>query len=39
MTKVNYMSDDETRYDEVRAAKMREVLMKTFQGLIDHLVK
>jgi N-formylglutamate deformylase len=39
MTKVNYMNDDESRYDEIRANKMRVILKQTFEALIDQLVK
>lgn len=34
MSKVNYMDDSETRYDEARAEKVREVLKKVFNTLI-----
>jgi len=34
MSKVNYMNDSETKYDEVRAEKVREVLKKVFTTLI-----
>jgi N-formylglutamate deformylase len=34
MTKVMYMDDSETQFDEIRAAKMRTVLMKVFEALI-----
>jgi N-formylglutamate deformylase len=37
MTKVNYMSDEETRYDVGRASKMRTLLQKTFSQLIEQL--
>lgn len=37
MTKVMYMDDTETHYDEERAGKMRGVLMKVFEGLIGQL--
>jgi N-formylglutamate deformylase len=33
MTKVNYMKDDETRYDQERAENIRKVLIKTFESL------
>jgi N-formylglutamate deformylase len=39
MTKVNYMDDSETRYDKVRADKMREVLKRTLGELSEQLVK
>jgi len=34
MSKVNYMDDSETKYDEARAGKVREVLKKVFNTLI-----
>lgn len=34
MSKVNYMDDSETKYDEARADKVREVLKKIFNTLI-----
>ena len=37
MTKINYMDDTETQYDEVRAGKMRTVLQKTFEKLIEQM--
>ena len=37
MTKVNYMDDSETKYDEVRAKKMRKHLMDVFEGLIGQM--
>ncbi len=37
MTKVNYMDDGETKYDQVRAEKMRVVLKEVFENLIDVL--
>lgn len=37
MTKVNYMDDLETKYDEARAEKMRKHLMDVFEGLIRQL--
>lgn len=37
MTKVNYMDDTEKKLDEGRANKMREVLKRTFNGLIETL--
>lgn len=37
MTKVNYMDDSETKYDEVRAEKVRSLLKTIFQKLIEHL--
>lgn len=33
MSKVNYMDDTETKYDEVRANEMRTLLQKTFRNL------
>jgi N-formylglutamate deformylase len=39
MTKVNYMDDTETKYDKVRADKMRELLKSTFNELADQLTK
>jgi N-formylglutamate deformylase len=39
MSKINYMDDTETRYDEVRADEMRGLLRKTFKLLIDSLTK
>lgn len=39
MSKINYMDDTETRYDEVRADEMRELLGRTFKLLIDSLIK
>jgi N-formylglutamate deformylase len=39
MTKVNYMDDSETRYDKVRADKMREILKRTLGELAEQLVK
>ena len=39
MSKINYMDDTETRYDEVRADEMRELLGRTFKLLIDSLTK
>ena len=39
MSKINYMDDTETRYDEVRADEMRELLRKTLKLLIDSLTK
>ena len=33
MSKVNYMDDTETKYDEAKAAKVREVLKKVFTSL------
>jgi N-formylglutamate deformylase len=37
MTKINYMDDTEKQYDEVRASKMRKVLQRTFEKLIEQL--
>ena len=37
MTKVNYMKDDELRYDEARATEMRMLLKKVFEKLINTL--
>jgi N-formylglutamate deformylase len=37
MTKVNYMDDEEEKYDTARADKMRLVLMNTFTKLSDQL--
>ncbi len=37
MTKVNYMDDSETRYQQERAAKMRILLQKNFNKLIEQL--
>ena len=37
MTKVNYMDDSETKYDEARAEKMTKHLMDVFEGLIGQL--
>ncbi len=37
MTKVNYMDDTETRYDPVRANKIKLVLQKVFNKLIEQL--
>lgn len=37
MTKVNYMDDSETKYDEARAEKMRTLLKDVFQKLIEQL--
>lgn len=37
MSKVNYMDDSETLYDARRADKMRTLLKKTFEGLIEQL--
>jgi N-formylglutamate deformylase len=39
MSKVQYMNDGETKYDHVRADKMREVLKRTLEELIGRLVK
>jgi N-formylglutamate deformylase len=37
MTKVNYMDDDEKKFDQARAANMRNVLARVFEGLIQSL--
>lgn len=37
MTKMNYMDDAETNYDHLRADKMREVLKRVFEKLIERL--
>jgi N-formylglutamate deformylase len=37
MTKVNYMDDDEMKYDTGRAEKMRLILAKVFEGLIEQM--
>lgn len=37
MSKVNYMDDDEVRYDEGRAERMQEVLQRTLVALGDGL--
>ena len=37
MSKVNYMDDTELKYDNHRADKMREVLKRTFDDLIEQL--
>lgn len=37
MAKVNYMDDRENHYDDVRAGKMRELLKKVFENLIEQL--
>ncbi len=37
MSKVNYMNDAETQYDEARAEKMRALLKETFEKLIQQL--
>lgn len=37
MTKVNYMDDSETKFDEARAEKMRTYLIQVFEGLIRQL--
>lgn len=39
MSKVQYMDDSEMKYDRPRADKMREVLKRTMEALIDGLVK
>jgi N-formylglutamate deformylase len=38
MTKVNYMDDTETHYDQERAARMRELLSKTLRGLTENIL-
>jgi N-formylglutamate amidohydrolase len=38
MNKINYMDDPETRYDEKRAEKIRVVLKRTFDKLIERLL-
>ncbi|MBX2899372.1 MAG: N-formylglutamate amidohydrolase [Cyclobacteriaceae bacterium] len=37
MTKVNYMDDAEKKYDKARAEKIRELLKRTFDNLIEKL--
>jgi N-formylglutamate amidohydrolase len=37
MSKVNYMDDTETKYDQGRADKMRELLKRTFAALAETL--
>jgi N-formylglutamate deformylase len=37
MTKVNYMDDDQKKYDKGRAAKMQEHLKRTFEKLVTVL--
>lgn len=37
MTKVNYMDDEEIRYDKMRADKMRTLLMKTLSAVAKEL--
>jgi N-formylglutamate deformylase len=37
MTKVNYMDDSELKYDQSRANKMREILIKTLRSLSAQL--
>jgi N-formylglutamate amidohydrolase len=37
MTKINYMDDTETLYDQERAGKMRKVLERTLEKLIEQL--
>jgi N-formylglutamate deformylase len=39
MSKVNYMNDEETFYDDARAGKMREILIRTLKVLNDQLMK
>jgi len=38
MTKINYMDDSETRYDKLRADKIRILLQRTFSKLIEQLI-
>jgi N-formylglutamate deformylase len=38
MSKINYMDDQEQRYDLVRAEKMRDLLKDTFEKLIEALI-
>lgn len=38
MSKVNYMDDAETKYDEARAGEMRTLLQKTFSNLSKALI-
>lgn len=37
MTKVNYMDASETKYDKAKASKMRDLLKRVFEKLIDRL--
>jgi len=37
MSKVNYMDDDEKKYDKARSDKMRELLKRVFAKLIEQL--
>ena len=37
MSKVNYMDNTETQYDESRASRMKKVLMKTLESLAEQL--
>ncbi len=37
MSKVNYMNDDEKKYDKTRSDKMRELLKRVFGKLIEQL--
>jgi N-formylglutamate amidohydrolase len=37
MSKINYMDDTEKKYDKVRAEKMRVLLKRVFQKLIEQL--
>ncbi|MCK6617334.1 MAG: N-formylglutamate amidohydrolase [Cyclobacteriaceae bacterium] len=39
MSKVNYMDDAEKKYDELRANRMRRVLMKTLEDLAEQVSK
>jgi len=37
MTKINYMDNSETKYDEERASIIRSILINNFEGLIEKL--
>jgi N-formylglutamate amidohydrolase len=37
MAKINYMDDEELKYDEQRAGRVRTILQHTFRKLINHL--
>jgi N-formylglutamate amidohydrolase len=37
MSKVNYMDDEEKKYDKARSDKMRELLKRVFGKLIEQL--
>jgi N-formylglutamate deformylase len=39
MAKIHYMNDDETTFNEARAAEMRKVLRPVFEQLIKYLTK